>query len=315
MRLATVRTSAGWRAVVWCRTADGDVWVDLAEGATRTVDDSRCPATLREILRREGPGLATPRQVKAAVEADGVPDGVASWPSSGARLAAPVPDPGTLVCFAAFEHHVRRAWARRGLEIAPEWFRYPVYHRSNHRALFGHGAEVQFPPDEDRMDYGLAFAAVVATAVESPSAEAAEAAIAGYTLMNDWSARSIQDEAMKAGLGPAAGSDFATSLGPWLVTPDELGDPADLELEARVNGEVRSRGRIGAMHWRWGEMLAFAGRGVRFEPGDVFGSGTVAGGCGLEQDRFLSEGDVVELDGGPKLGVLAGTVRQGVPAV
>jgi len=310
MRLGTVRTSTGQRAVVWCRTADGELWVDLAEAAARTADDPRCPATLREILRREGPGLATPRQVKAAVEADGVPDGVASWPSSGARLAPPVPDPGTLVCFCAFENHVRRAWARNGLEIAPEWFRYPAFHRANHRGLLGHGAEVPFPPDEDRMDYGLAWAAVLGTAVESPPSEVASAAIAGYTLMNDWSARTIQREVMPVGLGPSAGSDFATSLGPWLVTPDELGDPADLELEARVNGEVWSRGRIGAMHWRWGEMLAFAGRGVRFEPGDVFGSGTVAGGCGLELDRFLSDGDVVELDGGPKLGVLAGTVRK-----
>jgi 2-keto-4-pentenoate hydratase/2-oxohepta-3-ene-1,7-dioic acid hydratase in catechol pathway len=115
---------------------------------------------------------------------------------------------------------------------------------------------------------------------------------------------------MKVGLGPCKGKDFATSLGPWLVTPDELGDPRELELVARVNGEEWSRGRVGEMRWCWGELLAFAGDGVRFEPGDVFGSGTVGGGCGLEQDRFLSPGDLVELDGGDPLGVLDGVVRQ-----
>lgn len=310
MRLATVRTATGTRAVVWCRTRDGEVWVDIAEAAVRLLDDRRCPPSVRALLGRDGPGLSTPRQIRLTVEDDGVPDGVASWPGNGARLAPPVPDPGTLIDFDAFEEHVRQARARRGLEIVPEWSRYPVYHRSNQRALLGHGADVKFPVGEPYMDYGLELAAVLGTTLESPAPEAAEAAIAGYTLLNDWSARHIQAEVMKVGLGPAKGKDFATSLGPWLVTPDELGELARLELVARVNGEVWSRGRIGAMQWRWGELIAFAGEGVRLEPGDVFGSGTVGGGCGFEHDRSLADGDVVELDGGAKLGVLAGTVRQ-----
>jgi len=160
------------------------------------------------------------------------------------------------------------------------------------------------------MDFELELAAVLGAPIDSPTADEAEAAIAGWCLLNDWSARAIQAETMKVGLGPNKGKDFATSLGPWIVTPDELGDLNDLELAARVNGEEWSRGRVGAMHWRWGEMLAFAAEGVRFEPGDVFGSGTVGGGCGLELDRFLADGDRVELDGGPILGVLVGTVRQ-----
>lgn len=295
---------------MWCRTGDGDLWVDVAEAAARLLEDKRCPATLRGLLAREGPGLATARQVRLAVEGDGAPDGVATWPGGGARLAPPLPDPGMLVDFDAFEEHVRRVRARDGLEMAPEWYRHPAYHRSNQRGLLGPGAEVRFPADEPRMDYELELAAVLGAPLESPSRAAAEAAIAGYTLLNDWSARQLQAEVLAVGLGPAKGQDFATSLGPWLVTPDEVGDLDRLELVVRVNGEVRSRGRIGAMHWGWGELLASAGEGVRLEPGDVFGSGAVVGGCGLEQDRYLADGDLVELDGGPQLGVLAGTVRQ-----
>jgi fumarylacetoacetate (FAA) hydrolase len=245
-------------------------------------------------------------------ELDGAPPPpeVSTWPGHGARLAPPVPDPGVFIDFYAFEEHVRRARARRGLDIVPEWYRYPVYYRSNQRALLGQDAEVFFPAGEQRMDFELELAAVLGAPLESPDPTTAEQAIAGFCLLNDWSARWIQAETMKVGLGPSKGKDFGSSLGPWLVTPDELGDVGDLELVARVNGEEWSRGRTGSMHWRWGEMLAFAGEGVRFEAGDVFGSGTVGGGCGLELGRFLESGDEVELDGGEALGVLRGTVRR-----
>ena len=239
-----------------------------------------------------------------------LPETVATWPLNGAHLAPPVPEPGVLIDFYAFEEHVRRARARRGLEIVPEWYRYPAYYRQNQRSLLGDGAEVWFPAGEERMDYELELAAVLGAPLDSPTRDEAEAAIAGYTLFCDWSARAIQAEVMKIGLGPAKGKDFASSLGPWLVTPDELGDLSEITLRARVNGEVWSEGSPGAMHWGWGEMIAFAGEGVRFEPGDVFGSGTVGGGCGLEKDRYLAPGDVVALDGGESLGVLSGTVRR-----
>ena len=310
MRLATVRSSRGLRAVVWCRVADGEVWLDLAEATDHVLDTDDSPSDLRDVLRRDGPGLTTVRQVVGELEGTTLPDEIATWPGHGARLAAPIPAPGALLDFYAFEEHVRGARARRGLDIVPEWYRYPVYYRSNQRAILGPDAEVAFPTGETRMDFELELAAVLGAPIEDPTADEAEAAIAGWCLLNDWSARAIQAETMKVGLGPNKGKDFATSLGPWIVTPDELGDPGDLELAARVNGEVWSRGRVGAMHWRWGQMLAFAAEGVRFEPGDVFGSGTVGGGCGLELDRFLADGDRVELDGGPLLGVLAGTVRQ-----
>jgi len=307
MRLATVLTAGGGRAAVWCDRGDSSEWVDL-ETAARSLGLEDYPSSMKEVLTREGPNLATPRQVKKEYERGRAGDDVHSWPVSGARLGPPVPDPGTLIDFYAFEEHVRRARARRGLEIVPEWFQYPVYYRSNQRAVVGQDAVVLFPAGESRMDFELELAAVLGAVLESPSPADAERAIAGYCLFNDWSARAIQAEVMKVGLGPAKGKDFASSLGPWMVTPDELGPLGELELSARVNGEIWSQGRIGDMRWRWGDMLAFAGEGVRLEPGDIFGSGTVGGGCGLELGRFLESGDVVELDGGPALGILRGTV-------
>jgi len=309
MRLATVRAAVKLRAAVWWPAEGGELWVDIAEAAAALLGEEECPASLAGLLRREGPGLATPRRILGELARRPLPETVATWPVNGAHLAPPVPEPGVLIDFYAFEEHVRRARARRGLQIVPEWYRYPAYYRQNQRSLLGDGAEVWFPAGEERMDYELELAAVLGAPLESPDPAEAGAAIAGYTLFCDWSARAIQAEVMKIGLGPAKGKDFASSLGPWLVTPDEVGDPAALTLRARVNGEVWSEGSPGAMRWTWGEMIAFAGEGVRFEPGDIFGSGTVGGGCGLEQGRYLAPGDVVELDGGDTLGVLRGTVR------
>jgi fumarylacetoacetate (FAA) hydrolase len=305
MRLATVRSAAGPRVAL---AVSGD-WMDLADAASVLLGDRDCPSTLVGLLRRDGVALATAHRLAAGL--DGArPGEVRVSAAADAALAPPVADAGAFLDFYAFEEHVRRARARRGQDVPPEWYRFPVYYRSNQRSFVGHGEEVCFPAGEARMDYELELAAVLGEPLESPTPERAAAAIAGYCLLNDWSARSIQAEVMKVGLGPARGKDFAASLGPWLVTADELGDPALLTLEARVNGERWSRGRMSDMRWSFGELIAFAGEGVRFEPGDVFGSGTVGGGCGLEFDRYLSVGDVVELDGGPALGVLANTVRQ-----
>ena len=309
MRLATVRSGEGLRAAVLWETAGATLWVDVADAAA-TTGDQGCPISLKGLLRRDGAALETARRVLEALEASGPAPGVRTWSAANVTLGPPIPDPGAFLDFYTFEEHVRRARARRGLDMVPEWYRYPVYYRSNQRAFLGPGEDVWFPAGETRMDYELELAAVLGSPVENVDAASAEGAIAGFTLLNDWSARSIQRETMKIGLGPNKGKDFATSLGPWLVTADEVGDPGRAVLQARVNGEVWSHCEAGRMHWRWGEMLAYAAEGVRFEPGDVFGSGTVGGGCGLELGRFLSPGDRVELDGGVLFGVLAATVRQ-----
>jgi fumarylacetoacetate (FAA) hydrolase len=182
--------------------------------------------------------------------------------------------------------------------MAPEWYQLPVFYFSNPAAVNGPEDEIVFPPDSSAWDYELEAAAVVG----------AGGRIAGLTVMNDWSARDLQKMEMAVGLGPAKGKDFATSLGPVLVTTDELGD-LRLEMVARVNGEERSRGNLGDIHWPWDELAAHAARNTRLLPGDVLGSGTVGTGCILEHGdgRWLRPGDVVELEI-ERIGVLRNVV-------
>jgi fumarylacetoacetate (FAA) hydrolase len=204
----------------------------------------------------------------------------------------PYPDaaqPPSIRDFFAFEEHVRNARARRGGEVPPAWYEIPVFYFSNPAAVYRDGDEVPRPADTRMLDYELELAAVIGGGGE----------IEGFTVMNDWSARDLQAREMSVGLGPAKGKDFATSLGPELVSPDELPPGPDLRAVARVNGEVRTDTRTGAMHWAWPDLLAAAARNTPgLRPGDVIGSGTVGGGCILEHgdDRWLEPGDDVELE-------------------
>jgi 2-keto-4-pentenoate hydratase/2-oxohepta-3-ene-1,7-dioic acid hydratase in catechol pathway len=214
------------------------------------------------------------------------------------RLRAPIPRPPSVRDFYAFERHVQSARAQRGLEMAPEWYQIPVFYFSNPAAVSGPEDQVSFPPESTAWDYELEAAAVVG----------GDGRIAGFSVLNDWSARDLQKMEMAVGLGPAKGKDFATTLGPVLVTTEELGD-LRLEMVARVNGEERSRGNLGELHWSWDDLLAHAGRNTRLLPGDVLGSGTVGTGCILEHGdgRWLQPGDVVELEI-EGIGILRNTV-------
>jgi fumarylacetoacetate (FAA) hydrolase len=214
------------------------------------------------------------------------------------RLRAPIPWPPSVRDFYAFERHVQSARAQRGLEMAPEWYRIPVFYFSNPAAVCGPDDDVRLPAESSAWDYELEAAAVIG----------GDGRIAGFTVLNDWSARDLQKMEMAVGLGPAKGKDFATSLGPVLVTPDELGD-LRLEMVARVNGEERSRGNLGDMHWPWDELVAHAGRNTHLVAGDVLGSGTVGTGCILEHGdgRWLQPDDVVELEI-ERIGVLRNVV-------
>ena len=225
-------------------------------------------------------------------------DDIAEHALEDVRLLAPVPLPPSVRDFYAFERHVRAARAQRGLEVAPEWYRVPVFYFSNPAAIYGPDAEIPYPEATSALDYELEAAAVVG----------GDGRIAGFTVMNDWSARDLQKMEMAVGLGPAKGKDFATSLGPVLVTPDELG-ALGLEMVARVNGEERSRGNLGDMHWTWEQLVEHAARNTRLVPGDVLGSGTVGSGCILEHGdgRWLRPGDEVELEI-EGIGVLRNTV-------
>jgi fumarylacetoacetate (FAA) hydrolase len=164
--------------------------------------------------------------------------------------------------------------------------------------MYGDGEVVPYPDGTEKLDYELECAAVIG----------AEGQIGGFTVMNDWSARDVQLQEMRVGLGPAKGKDFATSLGPILVTPDEF-DGTSGAMIARVNGEERSRGDLSAMFHKWDALLAQAVRNTVLAPGDVIGSGTVGSGCILEHgdERWLQRGDVVELEI-EGIGVLRNTV-------
>ena len=226
-------------------------------------------------------------------------DDVSEHALADVRLKAPIPRPPSVRDFYAFERHVATARAQRGLEMAPEWYKIPVFYFSNPAAVVGPNDEITFPPESSQWDYELEAAAVVGRHGD----------IAGFTILNDWSVRDLQKMEMAVGLGPAKGKDFATSLGPVLVTPDELED-LSLEMVARVNGEERSRGSLGEMHWSWEQLRQHAARNTRLQVGDVLGSGTVGTGCILEHadGRWLQPGDVVELEI-EGIGVLANRVR------
>lgn len=271
--------------------------------------DPSLPHTMKDLLAAGPEAMARVRGYESSCS-----DKSLFWRLGEVQLLPPVVAPGRYLDFYSFEQHVKTARAKRGLEVVPEWYEHPTYYNGNPYSLLGHEAPVHFPAGETQRDYEMELAVVLARPVRDLDATdqaAVTSAIAGYTILNDWSSRRIQMSYAKIGMGPSAGKDFATGLGPWLVTPDECPDPARIELATRVNGQEWSRGLFGASRYDWGQMLAFATRKADLRPGDVVGSGTYGGGCGYELDRFLQPGDVVEMElryEGKTLGVLRNTV-------
>lgn len=225
---------------------------------------------------------------------------------SGVRLRSPL-KPTSLRDAYAFEQHVKKANQNRGREVPEEWYKFPVFYYTNPNSIFGPDDEIPYPHYTSALDYELEVAVVIGKGGRDIQAGDAPAHIFGYTIFNDWSARDVQREEMKVGLGPAKGKDFASSLGPYIVTPDEFADRAtlkpgvyDLTMIARVNGVERSRGNLKDLFWSFGEIIARASDSADLLPGDVIGSGTVGTGCLLEltkaQGPWLQPGDVVELE-------------------
>jgi fumarylacetoacetate (FAA) hydrolase len=241
------------------------------------------------------------------------------YPLAELQIIAPIGFPETLRDFYAFEQHVLTAYKNRQQAVPKEWYEIPVFYFSNPGSIFDPEATIPYPKRSAALDYELEVACVIGKEGRDIPAEHALDYILGFTIMNDWSARDVQRQEMRVGLGPAKGKDFATSLGPWLVTPDELADRAlpgrvgvyDLTMTARVNGIERSRGNWQALYYSFGQMIARASEDVTLLPGDVIGSGTVGTGCLLEltqgQGPWLQPGDVVELEI-ERLGVLKNTI-------
>jgi fumarylacetoacetate (FAA) hydrolase len=264
------------------------------------------PPSLRQALET----LGIERLRRAAAEARGNPvvlERVTRW-------LPPVPDPRTFRDFYAFEQHVKTARAKRGQGMIPEWYEIPVFYFSNPCSLKGHQEPVKKPASTQELDFELEIGCVIGHAVQDVSGDAAEAAIFGYFVLNDLSARDVQRQEMKCMLGPAKGKDFATALGPYVVTPDELTDVRvelaryDLTMLARKNDREISRGNAKDMHFDFTQMIERAARDVKLFPGDLIGSGTVGTGCILElgpenTGGWLVPGDTIELEI-DRLGVL-----------
>jgi len=236
------------------------------------------------------------------------------------KLLTPIPNPPTMRDFYAFEQHVAAARALRGLGMIPEWYEIPTFYFTNTSEIYGHDEPVPYPVGSKELDIELEIACVIGREGKDISVDEAADYIAGYTIMNDWSARDFQRLDMKLNLGPGKGKDFATSLGPWLVTPDELAarrngsgasERYDMTMLARVDGQEISRGNFQQIYYSFPQIIAYASRNVRLRPGDVIGSGTVGTGCLLEIGTnvhpWFQRGETLELeiDG---IGVLRNTI-------
>jgi fumarylacetoacetate (FAA) hydrolase len=237
------------------------------------------------------------------------------FPFEKAYLNAPLPIPSSVRDFYAFEEHVQTARSKRGLGMVEEWYKFPVFYFSNHQAIIGPDTEVSFPIQSKKWDYELEVGIVIGKEGRDISRSDAFDYVFGLTILNDWSARDLQAEEVKVGLGPAKGKDFATTLGPFIVTPEDWmdrreGEHIELKMEAYVNDQRISKGNLNQLYWSIPQLIERASQDCTLYPGDVIGTGTVGTGCLLEhQDsRWLQAKDQVQLKV-ERLGVLRNTIK------
>lgn len=321
MRLAHVRephaaTGTPFRLAA-ALDPSGTRWLDLEPARRRLVagDPGRAhnAALFREPVTTLDAHLAAGRRVDQL--ADLVEPFMVQPPEADDDLALdaadlafgpPILRPQSFRDFYAFETHVRAMWERRHDTIPEAWYRLAIFYFSNVSEVRGPGDPVWAPLGSAELDYELEIGALVDTAATNLGPDSAEDVLGGYFVLNDWSARDLQRDELTVRLGPAKGKDFAVSIGPWLVTPDELADARhgkgyDLTGTATVNGRACSRGSWAAIHHSFGEMLARASADVHLRAGDILGSGTIGGGSLLEVreatlGRFLQPGDVVTVE-------------------
>ncbi|GAA3753838.1 fumarylacetoacetate hydrolase family protein [Salinactinospora qingdaonensis] len=257
-------------------------------------------------------------------------DGPAGPSLAEVELLAPL-QPPTVRDFVAFEEHVEGV--RKSVDgtsgVPDAWYAAPAFYFTNPYAVTGPGADIAVPPGCHVLDFELEVAAVIGATGGDLTPEQARTHIVGYTILNDWSARDLQSAEMKVSLGPAKGKDFATTLGPWLVTADELEPYRDgdgflrLGMTVAVNGEEIGRDLLSNMGWPFEELVAYASRGTQVRPGDVLGSGTCGnGGClaelwgvrGRQDPPPLRPGDTVTMtvEG---IGTISNTIVEGADPV
>ncbi len=277
------------------------------------------------------PGRSVDDLVRAGLPA-ALAEGEAALRDSGVAMAevalrAPL-RPASVRDFVTFEAHVEgvRRSIERGSGVPEAWYDAPAFYFTNPHAIVGPGAAVHRPAGSRALDFELEVAAVLGSGGTSLTEDAAARAIFGYTIMNDWSARDLQAREMQVGLGPAKGKDFCTSIGPWLVTADELEGHHDadgflsLECSVTVNGAQLGRDRLTSMGWTFATLVAYASRDSVVVAGDVLASGTTGGGClaelwgraGRQEPPPLQPGDVVTITVG-RLGSLSNQITEGSP--
>ncbi len=271
--------------------------VEFIEGDDRTLDAAR-----------EALEWATGHRITQSEEGQ-------VWFGRGeCRSLAPVPEPPLIRDFMGFEEHLLKIYPKLGRPIPPEWYRMPVYYKSNPARLSGNGDAIAIPSYADVLDFEFELAAVIGHGGRDIPASDAAGHIYGFMIYNDFSAREIQAREMSVGLGPAKGKDFdgGHAFGPYLVTADEVPNIYDVRMLGRVNGEVWTDAGSGTIHWTFEEMIRHASTDEHLRAGDIFGSGTVGNGSGAERDQFLAAGDRIELEV-EGLGVLANTISARAP--
>ena len=299
---------------------DGDRRVLDIQAAAKLAGIDAAPYASMLALIDAGPAaLDGARELADRTRQDGV--GEVFEDRETVRLHAPLPNPRRLRDCTCFLQHLRNARAVRytrlaareadpeaamekfraagALDVPREWEIAPVYLNSNHLSIIGPGDDVVWPDEAHRMDYELEWAVVTGSGGSNIKAEKAAEHFFGFTIFNDVSARDIQAIEIRTGAGmggPGKDFDAGNAMGPCIVTADEFSDPYNLDMAARINGEEWSRGNTSMMDHRFEDVLAHLSRSQSIHPGEIFGSGTVPSGCGLEHNRYLSDGDTIELE-------------------
>ena len=281
MKLVSFRASHGER--IGAIHPDGFV-VDFAGLG------SQFPGTMQALIEAGDNALARARQWTNQAVAD------ARLSLADIRLLAPLPRPVRIRDANLFLEHLEVALGKMGIPMHPEFKRQPIYYNSDHTHVFGPEDDIPWPMDSNWIDYELEWACVIGKPGLAVDRQKAGAHIFGYTVFNDWSARDLQKTFLQTGAGPGSGKDFANSIGPCITTPDEIEDPYSLKMAAYVNGELWSSGSTASMFHRFEDAIHHFSRVAPLCAGEIIGSGTVLSGCGLELDRPLSVGDVVNLE-------------------
>ena len=230
-----------------------------------------------------------------------------SYKESDLTILPPIINPPAFRDFYAFEQHVKAARKLRKLDMHPDWYKIPIFYFSNPNCCYGHGENIPYPNGTSELDFELEFAVIIGNGGSNIKSIEANKVIAGYTILNDWSSRNLQREEMPMSLGPAKGKDFASSFGPYMVTPDEIESAwkddgkLHLQMTCHVNGKKVSDGNTNDLYHSFGDMIERASMNTKLIPGEYIGSGTVGTGCILElrpenAGGWLKKGDIVTLE-------------------